>query len=387
MSRGKKIVIGVLALMVVLTGAGLWTVSWALGGAAGSGKPVNVVVPEGASAAQVASQLDSKGVIRSAIAFRLKARSRDLDRTLTAGTYELETGMSVDETLAAFAAGPQAPEVMRFTLPEGLTVEQTVTSLASQTPHSVDEYRQVLEQRTVEVPDWTPALDGFGDQVRQPYEGLLFPETYELRLEAGPGQVLQRLADQLGQVYADIVGGSPPSSTPPSPTSTPATPTSPVSPAPSVGSASRSNQAVAADYDRYQKLVVASLVEEEARIADERPVIAGVIYNRLARGMRLQIDAANIYAVGEHTEEVTQEYLEVDSPYNLYETAGLPPTPISAPGRASIEAAFNPAEHAFLYYVKIDEDGTHAFAETLQEHNRNKQRAGELLEQQATESP
>lgn len=358
LSRGAKWVIGVLAAMALIVGGGVAAVTWALGGSPGEGEPVTVVVEEGVTASVVANELDARGVIRSSLAFRLRARSINLDRALAAGTYELRTGMSVSEALAALQAGPQAPEAIRFTVPEGYTVEDTLAVLARQTPFTAAELRAVLDAGDLELPEWVPPLDSFGEGVREPYEGLLFPETYEVGLQSSAARILQRMADQLDSVYDGI---------------------------------DDDEIAAAADrgFDRYQALVIASLIEEEAKVAEERATIAGVIYNRLARGMPLQIDAANIYAVGEHTEDVGGRYLEIDSPYNLYRNEGLPPTPISAPGGASIRAAFAPEEHDYLYYVLVDEEGRHAFAETLEEHNRNREQYDELRERRrrATTSP
>ncbi len=339
-ASGPRVVFTILVVALVAVLGGLAVATWSLGGEPGEGQPVTLEVARGASASTVAGELDDRGVIRSALAFRLKAQSRGLDRELRAGVYELQTGMSVDETIDELLAGPDEPVSIRFTIPEGLTVSEILERLAAQTPYSVDDYRAVLDARLLDLPDWLPA---HGAAARDPYEGLLFPETYEERPGAPPQAILQRMVDQLEKVVAslpdEVVAG-----------------------------------AVARGHDRYQTLIIASLVEEEAKIPDERPLIAGVIYNRLAAGRSLEIDASIIYALGVHTSRVTLQDLQVDSPYNLYRNPGLPPTPIAAPGAASIRAAFQPAQHDFLYYVRIDEAGRHVFSRTFEEHKRNKAR-------------
>jgi UPF0755 protein len=129
--------------------------------------------------------------------------------------------------------------------------------------------------------------------------------------------------------------------------------------------------------DPYDGLIIASLIEREAKLDEERPVIASVITNRLEAGMALQVDATIIYALGVNPGEVTTADLEVDSPYNTYLNPGLPPTPIGGVRVASIEAAAAPAETEYFYYVLVNSDGTHGFSRTLEEHNEKKEQAKE----------
>jgi hypothetical protein len=128
------------------------------------------------------------------------------------------------------------------------------------------------------------------------------------------------------------------------------------------------------------------LIEREALHDEERATISGVIKNRLDAERSLQIDAALLYAVNERGVRVTQDIRDVDSIYNIYDNLGLPPTPIGAAGTASIRAAYEPEDHDYLYYVKVDHEGRHAFAETFEEHQRNVQRLREL-QQEADEEP
>lgn len=354
LSRGAKGVLVTLVILLAVGGALVGAALWSLGGEPGPGDPVTIEIEEGATAGSVADLLAERGIVRSALAFRLKARSSELDRNLQAGTYELATGMSVDEAIDALLGGPQAPESIRFTVAEGLTVEQILSRLAEQTPHEVSDYRAVLDAGELTLPGWAPTLEAPPAGVREPFEGLLFPETYEVRADASARVVLQRMVDQLAAVVASI-------------------PDDQVARASELG------------LDRYEVLVLASLVEEEAQLAEERATIAGVIYNRILAEMPLQVDATNLYAANEKG-RVTEDLLAIDSPYNTYRNLGLPPTPISAPGRAAIEAAFAPEQHDLRFYVKISEEGEHAFAETFEEHQRNVRRFRELQER-ASESP
>ena len=352
LSRSSKVFLGIVVVIVAVVVAGLWYVNDQLGGVPGEGDPVSVTVPKGASAAQVGQLLASEHVVKSALAFRLVARSRGLGSSLRAGDYDFQTGMSVDEAIGVLQDGPKIPEGIRFTVPEGLTVTDTLDRLAKQTPYTVQDYQQVLQKRldaggnadgTLQLPSWVPDLKSFPPAVRQPFEGLLFPNTYEVSADASAQDVLQKMVDQLTKVVSQI-------------------------------SPDDVAKAKKAGLDRYQALIVASLIERETRVADERPKVAGVIYNRLAKDMPLQIDATVLYARGEHTDRVLTQDTEIDSPYNTYKVSGLPPTPISGMGQSAIQAAFAPANHDFLYYVlQPGCNGRHVFAATLEEHNKNVQ--------------
>lgn len=354
LSQGSKrflIVLAILAgLVVVGIGGGVWWVNQQMAGEPGEGEPVALTVDQGASGASIATMLEEAGVVRNALAFRLVARSRGVASRIQAGDYEFRTGMSVDEAIEVLEGGPAERTAYRVTIPEGLTVAQTLERLADQTPYDVADYRAILDERLradsdeeglLDLPDWVPALSGFGPGVREPYEGLLFPQTHDFFEEATAQQILQRLVDELDRVVAGI-----------------------------------GEDEIAAAEDAglslYQALVLASLVEREAQVEDERPLIAGVIRNRLDEGMLLQIDASVLYAQDEAGSDARVN-TDIDSPYNTYKYPGLPPTPISGSRSSAIQAAISPEQTEFLYYVvKAPEcDGTHKFARTLDEHNNN----------------
>ncbi len=186
-----------------------------------------------------------------------------------------------------------------------------------------------------------PDLNSFGPEVREPYEGLLFPNTYDVFEDATPLDILQKMVNLLDQTVSAIPD----------------------------------DQLAAAEgrgLTIYDTLKIASLIERETRIDSERPTVAGVIQNRLDDGQLLQIDATVLYARGEHTQRVLTADTEIDDPYNTYKYDGLPPTPISNMGEASLRGAFAPEEHDLYYYVVAPGcEGPHLFAATLDEHNAN----------------
>jgi UPF0755 protein len=332
LSTGSKGFLVVLLLLTFGVGGGVALLGGAPRGADGPAEGETVVfeVPEGAGASQVADDLEAAGVIRSATAFRLAARFDDRANQLRPGTYELTVGMGTDEIMEALSTAPEPAETFRVTIPEGYTVSQTLERIAEAGPHHVQTLEAALA--AVALPDWVPVADL--PEGAQELEGLLFPDTYEFLVTADAQEVVSKLVEQTDIVLGQI--------TPP------------------------------AGMTRYDVLIIASLIEREARVREEQAVISSVIHNRLARPMRLQIDATVQYARGEHTDRVLFEDLEIDSAWNTYEVDGLPPTPIAGAGRSAIAAAAEPQQTGYLYYVVDDlETGTHAFATTQAEHEAN----------------
>ncbi len=328
-SGGSKGFLVFLAILAVAAGVG-W--AWFNNGAGNDnfveGRTVTFQVPEGVGASAVGDRLAEEGVIRSPLAFKLAARDDERANRIQPGTYQLVSGMSTDEILEILSAAPPAPESFRVTIPEGLTVTQTLERLAEAGPYTVDELRAALAN--VALPSWVPELPEEADE----FEGLLFPDTYEFTVDTPAPDILARLVRRTEEILSEV--------TPPE------------------------------GYDRYQLLTIASLIERETRLREEQPIVASVIYNRLAKPMRLQIDATVQYARGEHTDRVLFEDLAIASLWNTYEHDGLPPTPLSGAGRNAILAAAQPAETSYLFYVVNDlETGSHAFAETAEEHNAN----------------
>jgi UPF0755 protein len=294
--------------------------------------PVDVEVSKGSSARQIGEQLAQAGVVDSSLAFEVAARSAGVEDRLQAGTYRLVTGMSPGDALDVLLAGPES-NAYRVTIHEGLRMSEILDRLAEQTPYTAQEFEQAL-------PGVTSSL-GFGGSDLEGWEGGLFPDTYEFASDATAKEILQRLASTLENRVASVDW----------------------TPLEQLG------------YDVHDGLIIASMIEAEARLDEDRPLIASVIVNRLEIGMPLQIDATVLYALGERGVALTADDLATDSPYNTYQNVGLPPTPIDAPGLASLEAAANPATTDYLYYVLTSPDGGHSFAVTYEEFQAYKAQA------------
>jgi UPF0755 protein len=328
----------VIALVAVLFGgayagvkalAGM--VNGALGGdetAAVTGEAVEVEIAAGSSAAQIGRLLVEAGVISSAPEFERAVRLQQVSDRLQAGVYELETGMSVDAVIAALVQGPGGG-VMRITLIEGLTVGAMLDSLAEQTGFEVVALEGALLDGSV-TSDLLPAAP----EVLADWEGLLFPDTYEIYENDSPAKVLQLLADTAEQRVASVDW----------------------------------SYLTGRDLTSYDGVIIASLIEREAALDEERPLIASVVFNRLEIDMPLQIDATIVYILGGLPEGgLSLDDLQIDSPYNTYQNKGLPPTPISGTRLASLRAAAAPAETDYLYYVLSDAAGHHAFTADFDE--------------------
>jgi UPF0755 protein len=300
------------------------------------GQDVTVEIPSGSTAEDIAAILAAQGVVRSALEFEVAVRNNEAAARLQAGTYAFQTLMDPAEVVAVLVVGPVA-DVYRVTVIEGLRVSEILTQLAEASGQPYSDFEAALIGGEVD----TSLRQIPADPVLSDWEGLLFPDTYEFARSADPAHILQRLAStmeqRVGSIDWTLVEG--------------------------------------AGMSTYDGLIIASLIETEVLLDEERPTVSSVIHNRLGLGMKLDIDATVLYALG--TRDPALFNRDVDSPYNTYLINGLPPTPIASPGRASLEAAAAPAESEFLFYVLSDLEGHHAFAATLEEHNANVAQARE----------
>jgi UPF0755 protein len=317
----RRLVAAAVACAVVVTA--LAGVTFVLTGPTPPPEGALVVVREGDSVAAIASRLRRAGVIRNALAFRLAARAYGLDRHLQPGEYPFTEARSVPEVARILASGSEQPEV---TIPEGLTVREVAMLLAR---HGLGPVESLL--CLADDPEFLLAAGVPGPQL----EGYLFPDTYRFSSVMGPGEILGTMVRRFHERF----------------------------------DAERHRRTAARGMTVNEIVTLASIVEKETALAAERPVIAGVFYNRLRIGMPLQSDPTLIYAAPDFRGDLTRADLARPSRYNTYLTAGLPPGPIANPGLAAIDAVLTPTDTPYLYFVSRN-DGSHAFAVTLAEHNR-----------------
>ncbi|MCI8631150.1 MAG: endolytic transglycosylase MltG [Firmicutes bacterium] len=288
---------------------------------------VIIAIPTGSSTAKIGEILEENGIIGNAGDFKLYGRIKKYDGRLKAGEYSLAPSMNLEEIFGILVGGHSNTD--RFTVPEGLTVSQTADILAEKQLINRDEFMRLIAEGNFDY----QFIDGLPAGENR-LEGFLFPETYEIFTSAAEEDIINRMLSQFDFVFTDEYY----------------------------------RRAEELGYSVYDIVTIASLIEREARVDEERETVASVIYNRLAAGQQLQIDATVQYALGEQKERLTYKDLEVDSPYNTYKVPGLPAGPICSPGRASIEAALYPADTNYYYYVlKSKDEITHNFAATYSE--------------------
>ena len=307
--------------------------TWATG-ASGSQERVVLTIPKGATGQEVGDLLERKRVIRSTLAFRLFLRFRGVRAGFEAGKYtNLTTNMPLEEVLAKLEDGPKV-ESIAVTFPEGYTVEQTAKRAARDLRISRKKFEELATSGKFAVPPYLP-------RGTKTVEGFLYPNTYDFVKDVGPKGVIDRLLRAFQQQVADL----------------------PWERAPQLR------------VTPYEIVTIGSLIEQEARFPPDRRKIARVIYNRLKRGMPLQIDATIQYARGDFGPILLKDR-EIESPYNTYLHNGLPPTPIGNPGKSALAAALSPARGDWLYYLLIDCDtGRHYFANSLEDFNRKRNSA------------
>lgn len=297
-------------------------------------------VRPGATALQIGDELKQRNLIRSSVGFRRVVDQKAVGASLAAGEYELSRSMSTSEIVDVLARGEVKRGIV-LTVPEGWRAEQVADRLEVVGFASREEFL-----RAVANPRLIPGIEQLLADPPPTLEGYLFPWTYEVKERVSGAQAAELMLREFAQRGYEPL-----------------------------------RRAAGSGLSAHQLLTLASIVEREAQRPEERALIASVFLNRLEEGMRLQADPTVQYVVanrdlraaagfGYWKNELTPTELQIDSPFNTYTRQGLPPTPICAPGEASIQAVANPARTGYLYFVARG-DGSHAFANTLDEHNAN----------------
>ena len=330
--RRTFIALGIVLLPIILVlGAGGWFL-YQLNPPGGPGKRVSVDIPRRTGNAAIGDLLENKGVIGPSQAFQIYVGVTRAG-PFNPGHYTMRENLGVRDAVGVLKSGPAKGPQFRLVVPPGLTLAEVADRVGMLQGHNRDTFLQVAQSGVVRSKYQPPDTTSL--------EGLLYPDTYFVSKHETDQQILTRLVSAFDQ-KADEIGLSGPN---------------------------------AAGTSPYQTVVAASLIEREAKLDEDRPLISAVIHNRLAAGRPLQIDATVCFAKGGCNASPTAADLALDSPYNTYKVAGLPPTPISSVTVKSLQAAQNPAPVPYLYYVLSDKNGKHKFATTQEEHDKNVEEA------------
>ena len=291
-------------------------------------------IPSGATTKSIASALAEDGLIRSEMAFTHYVKKSGNDGKLRSGSFELSPSMSIEEITEEILNG--IGEVKKFTIPEGYTLKDIAQVFVQAEIMTEEEFWQLVTSEPFSEYEFLAGLEANEHRL----EGYLFPDTYIIGVNSKPREVICAMLDRFAEVMELLPENESGLST-------------------------------------KEMVILASLVESEAKLDSERANIASVYLNRLDRGMALQCDATVLYALPERKDVVLYSDLEYDSPYNTYKYPGLPPTPICNPGLKSLEAACQPADNDYLYYLwSKDESIGHVFANDYAGHLENRKKYG-----------
>ncbi len=331
MDLKKKILIAVICVAVIIVAGAVFYIT-GLGKALDSNdtQTVSVIISSGSSTGQIGQILEEEGIISSADKFKIWSRIKGYDSRYKAGTYTLSPSMDFQEIADIIVSGKVT--TVNFTIPEGYTIYQTASAIAAKGLGDYDTLVSLIEAGDFEYDFLKDAQNN-----KNKLEGYLFPNTYTVDEGMNEEQIIKVMLDQFEKqpykVYAE--SGS--------------------------------------SYSLNDIITVASIIERECKVDEERPLVASVIYNRLAKGMPLQMCSTVQYVLGKQKEVLTYADTRIESPYNTYTNTGLTPGPICSPGLAAIKAALNPADTDYLYFVLSEKlDGTSNFSSDYAQFEKDK---------------
>lgn len=322
-------IIGVLVVIIMLIVA-MPYINELTDNSSKEGEAVVIVVPEGASTDAIGRILKENGLIKSVNIFKLRAHLSDNGTRMNYGTFSLHKGMCIKDIIDTLAGQYSYRPTVTLTVPEGFSVEQIAVRCEEIGICSEKEFYDAMDD---DYDYWFLKSIPDDKDIKCVLQGFLYPETYEFYLDATAHEVIDRMLAQFEKEISGVNMGN----------------------------------------DAFRVVTIASILEREALLDSEMPMIAGVINNRLEKGMRLQVDACVQYAVSDgyyNVNRITYDDLEINSPYNTYRIAALPAGPICNPSITAIKAALNPKRHDYLYYHTDTQknDGSHIFTKTYDEH-------------------
>ncbi|WP_074463578.1 endolytic transglycosylase MltG [Cellulosilyticum sp. I15G10I2] len=300
-------------------------------------KEISIEILKGTTVKELADLLYENDFISNPFYFRLESKLSKLDTQLKPGKYSISSNMSNTQILKLLTSDMTvAEETIKFTIPEGYTIIQIADRLENLNIISKESFLDAVNNREYDY----AFLRNLPRDTKYALEGYLFPDTYIVRKGATPEEIIIKMLNRFQEIISQY-----------------------------------SNYINSSEYSLHEVLAIASIIEQEAKLSEERPIIAGVIYNRLNSDMKLQMCSTVQYVLEKRKAALSYADLEVVSPYNTYTNTGIPIGPICAPGAESISAALMPDTNDYYFFVvKNEAEGSHSFSATASEHERNKTR-------------
>lgn len=339
---GKKTIKGVLISIVFIIVA--LEIGWYLYSSAINKPFINIEkdevieVKENDTLNSVLSRLNEEGKMKNLLMVKVYNKFSSGDKTVKVGTYEINEDDSIHDFLNRLVSGKDGQYAHKVTIPEGYDIEKIATAVDEAGIVSKDEFLTAIKEYPL------PSYVKENPEKRYNLEGYLFPDTYEFDKDVSANEVIEKMIKRFESVLLEI----------------------------------ENEEGITLSDDKIEDIIIrASIIEKEIKVDDERPIVAGVINNRLEQGMRLQMDATTVYATQKTADTVTIEDTKVESPYNTYYVKGLPVGPIASPGKVSIEAVLNPKKSDYIFYVlKKGGNGEHVFTDDYEEHKKNMEENG-----------
>lgn len=295
-----------------------------------------IEVNQGEGFYDILNKLDKENKLSNKLLLKVKLTIDKIDVKLREGLYEVEANVTLEQLIKSLENEANDKGLITLTIPEGYSVEDIANEVEEKGICSKDEFLRAVKE--YELPNFVK------NDSKKVYnlEGFLYPDTYLIEKESGANSIIRMMLNRFEEILKQV---------------------------------ENETEVEIKDEEVEKIITIASMIEKEARVKNDRPLISSVIYNRLEKNMKLQLDAAVIYALGYHVDVVLNKHLEIDSPYNIYRYKGLPIGPIANPGIDCIKAALIPEKTDYLYYI-LQEDGSHYFTNNYNDFLNKKKEFG-----------
>ena len=303
-----------------------------------TGETISIEVKDGEGLNSLLDRLEEDGILRSKTLIKVNLKLENKNTTIIPGTYDVKGDITLEELIKTLQTEDLTKNQVAVTIPEGFNIDEMAVVFEESGLFSKEEFIAAIKEYEIPIYAKNNSVKKYN------LEGFLYPDTYYFNRDVEPNQVIKTMNDKFDKVIDEV--------------------------------AKETGKEIK-DEDIERIVNIASLIEEEAQLDEERRIVSSVIYNRMEKGMNLEFCSTINYAWGEHIEDLRNRHLEIDSPYNTYKNTGLPVGPIANSGKESIIAAVNPEKTDYLYFVLLkDQGGKHHFSVTGAEHEKVKKEQG-----------